>query len=171
MARLRASRRLSRSCTSSGSMICSTARQHRIQRRHRLLEDHRDLFAADRSHLGLRQREQIAPFEEDAPADDSPRRLGTSRSSDSAVTLLPLPDSPTTASVSPARISNDTPSTARTNPSSVWKWVLQPFDAAAAAGRVMSDVPRTRRGSSASRSPSPRKLNAMTVRKIAVAGT
>src|SRR5215510_2458664 len=38
---------------------------------------------------------------------------------DSAVTLLPQPDSPTTPSVVRGAISNDTPSTARTQPSSV----------------------------------------------------
>src|SRR6185436_19537071 len=38
---------------------------------------------------------------------------------DSAVTLLPHPDSPTSPTVERAAISNDTPSTARTVPSSV----------------------------------------------------
>src|ERR1041385_6250942 len=39
------------------------------------------------------------------------------------VTLLPEPDSPTIASVLPFSTENDTPSTARTMPSSVWKCV------------------------------------------------
>src|SRR3954454_25258595 len=38
---------------------------------------------------------------------------------DSAVTLLPLPDSPTSPTVERAAISNDTPSTARTAPASI----------------------------------------------------
>ena len=38
---------------------------------------------------------------------------------ESEVTLLPQPDSPTTASVSPGWTENDTPSTARTTPSRV----------------------------------------------------
>jgi hypothetical protein len=45
---------------------------------------------------------------------DSMRPGGsTRRSSDSAVTDLPQPDSPTIPTVSPARMSNETPSTAR----------------------------------------------------------
>jgi hypothetical protein len=38
---------------------------------------------------------------------------------ESAVTLLPHPDSPTTPTVSPAFTRNDTPSTARATPVSV----------------------------------------------------
>ncbi len=38
---------------------------------------------------------------------------------ESDVTLLPQPDSPTTASVSPGYTAKDTPSTARTMPSRV----------------------------------------------------
>ena len=38
-----------------------------------------------------------------------------------AVTDLPEPDSPTTARISPGASSSDTPSTAVTDPSSVWK--------------------------------------------------
>ena len=50
-----------------------------------------------------------------------PGGCGISFRIDSAVTLLPLPDSPTTASVSPAFTSNDTPSTARMTAVSVKK--------------------------------------------------
>ena len=53
---------------------------------------------------------------------------GSSRSNECAVTLLPQPDSPTSPSVSPGLMSNVTPSTARTTPSWVKKWVLQVFD-------------------------------------------
>src|SRR6478672_415290 len=45
---------------------------------------------------------------------------------DSDVTLLPQPDSPTTASVSPRPTENETPSTARTTPSRVKKYVFKP---------------------------------------------
>ena len=38
-------------------------RQHRVQRGHRVLEDHRDLAAADRAQLLVRQREQVAAAE------------------------------------------------------------------------------------------------------------
>ena len=44
-----------------------------------------------------------------------------SRKIESEVTLLPQPDSPTIASVSPVYTENDTPSTARTTPSRVKK--------------------------------------------------
>ena len=43
-------------------------RQHRVQRRHRVLEDHRDLPAADRPQLGVRAAEQVAAFEQRLPA-------------------------------------------------------------------------------------------------------
>ena len=78
--------------------------EHRVERRHRLLEDHRDPVAADRAHLGGRQREQILA----AVLDRARRRSGPggdaiSRMIDSAVTLLPQPDSPTTPSVAARR--------------------------------------------------------------------
>jgi hypothetical protein len=47
------------------------------------------------------------------------------RISESAVTLLPQPDSPTIPSTSPWSSENDTPSTARTVSSSIRKWVLR----------------------------------------------
>ena len=47
---------------------------------------------------------------------------------ESAVTLLPQPDSPTIPSVSPLLMWKSMPSTARTTPSSVKKWVFEPFD-------------------------------------------
>ena len=54
-----------------------------------------------------------------APPRIRPGGLGTSRRIEAAVTLLPQPDSPTSPSVRPASIVNDTPSTARTSPASV----------------------------------------------------
>src|SRR5581483_9171170 len=52
--------------------------------------------------------------------------IATSLRTESAVTVLPQPDSPTTPSVSPAAIARSTPSTARTMPSSVEKCTLRP---------------------------------------------
>jgi hypothetical protein len=46
-------------------------RQHRVERRHRILEDHRDTLAAERSHLRLRHPHDIAAFEHDRPGADS----------------------------------------------------------------------------------------------------
>ena len=57
------------------------------------------------------------------PLSIRPVGEATSRSTDSAVTLLPQPDSPTMPSVPPAGRSKLTPSTAGTTPSSVWKYV------------------------------------------------
>ena len=55
------------------------------------------------------------------PLSSFPGGLLTSRSTLSAVTLLPHPLSPTTPSVSFGATLKLTPSTARTTPSSVWK--------------------------------------------------
>ena len=75
---------------------------------------------------------------------------------ESEVTLLPQPDSPTTASVSPGDTEKETPSTARTTPSRVKKWVLRPsISSRGAAPAIVAYMLRARRGSSASRNPSP----------------
>src|SRR5262249_53032736 len=50
--------------------------EHGIQRGHRLLEDHRDLFAADLAHLRRREIEQVAPVVEDLALHDAAWRLG-----------------------------------------------------------------------------------------------
>src|ERR671932_311393 len=52
-----------------------------------------------------------------------PGGWGISRISDSALTLLPQPDSPTSPSASPSFSENDTPLTALTTPSWVKNWV------------------------------------------------
>jgi hypothetical protein len=51
----------------------------------------------------------------------SPGGCGISRITESEVTDLPLPDSPTIPSVSPGFTWNETPSTARATPASVRK--------------------------------------------------
>ena len=51
-------------------------RHHRVERGHRLLEDHRDFVAADPPHLGLAEREQVTPGKADRPRDDPARRRG-----------------------------------------------------------------------------------------------
>ena len=47
-----------------------------VERGHRLLEDHGDVFAADGAHLPLAQRSRSSAFQEDLPAEDLARRLG-----------------------------------------------------------------------------------------------
>ena len=46
--------------------------EDRVEARHRLLEDHRDLVAAHLLHLAFRQREEVAPAHDDLPSH--PRR-------------------------------------------------------------------------------------------------
>ena len=60
------------------------------------------------------------------PLTTRPGGLGTSRINDSEVIVLPQPDSPTIASVSPAWTANETSSTALTTPERVKRWVRSP---------------------------------------------
>src|SRR5260221_1695808 len=48
--------------------------EHRVERGHRLLEDHRDAVAADLAHLLLVEPDEIAPGEADMPGGDPPAR-------------------------------------------------------------------------------------------------
>src|SRR5256885_16637738 len=47
--------------------------EHRVQRGHGLLEDHRHALAADRTHLAFRKGEEIASLEPHLSADDPSR--------------------------------------------------------------------------------------------------
>src|SRR5947209_11749174 len=51
-------------------------RHHRVERRHRLLEDHRDVVAAHAAHLALVELQQVAVAEHDAASDDAAGRIG-----------------------------------------------------------------------------------------------
>ena len=62
-----------------------------------------------------------SPAKRIEPATVCPGGSGTRRMMDSAVTLLPQPDSPTIASVVPASTANETPSTALNRPWPVLK--------------------------------------------------
>ena len=84
----------------TASAICAPIGVHRVQAGHRLLEDHGDAVAADVAHLRFGQRQQFLPSKRTEPETTRPLR-GSSRITDSAVTLLPQPDSPTRPSVSP----------------------------------------------------------------------
>ncbi len=53
-----------------------TDREDRVERCHRLLEDHRDIVAANRAHLVLGHLQKIRSIVEDLPADDLPRWTG-----------------------------------------------------------------------------------------------
>jgi hypothetical protein len=56
-----------------GNLIADA--HHWIEGRHRLLEDERDAGAAHFPHFAFRQRQEVAPFEDDASAGDSAWRL------------------------------------------------------------------------------------------------
>ncbi len=84
----------------------------------------------------------------------------------SAVTDLPLPDSPTMPSVSPGLISNETPSTAFTMPACVLKTVWRSWT----SSRVSANETYLSLGSKASRTALPKTLEASTVMKIVTPG-
>ena len=80
--------------------------QHRIERRQRLLEDERDLGAADRPHRGSSAPKVAQQIDGPGIARGQPRiaaaaRAATSPGSRAPSSDLPLPDSPTSPSVSP----------------------------------------------------------------------
>ena len=81
---------------------------------------------------------------------------------------LPEPDSPTTHSVSPGAIVSDTLSTAKATIGERGQRQRQSVDGEERRGHQLR--PRDRRGLSASFSPSPARLSASTVRKIASPG-
>ena len=74
---------------------------HRVQRGHRVLEDHRDL-APRTSRISSWEREQVAALVEHPP-EKVTFRSRLRPMTDMGVTVLPEPDSPTTPSTSPAR--------------------------------------------------------------------
>jgi hypothetical protein len=49
--------------------------EHRVQRHHRILKDHRDLAAAQLPHLVRGQADKIPALEQDAPTNHPPRRI------------------------------------------------------------------------------------------------
>ena len=101
---------------------------HRAQRGDRVLEDHRDLLAADPLQLVLRGGDQLAARR--AWPSPPKRELGPRVSPIRVITVtdLPEPDSPTMATTSPRSSVNETPSTARTTPSSVWNETCEILD-------------------------------------------
>ena len=47
--------------------------EHRVERSHGVLKDHRDRLTADLLHLRIAQLREISPLEQDLAADDPPR--------------------------------------------------------------------------------------------------
>jgi hypothetical protein len=85
-------------------------RVQRVERGHRLLEDEADVVAAHPAQLGLGGADHLGAVVFDRPVDL--RLSGNSDTVDSAVTDLPDPLSPTSATVSPSSTWKVTPFTA-----------------------------------------------------------
>ena len=88
------------------------AAHHRIQRRHRLLEDHRHARAAQRPQPRLVDGEQVLAGEQDFAVRSPCRPAGSRPIVACAMTLLPEPDSPTRHTISPGFTVKLTPVTA-----------------------------------------------------------
>jgi hypothetical protein len=119
-------------------------RRHRLLEdgRHRLLEDDGDVVAANLADLALGQVHQLLSLEGDRPRRMVRRRIGRSFNTDSAVTDLPEPDSPTRASVSPLATSKETRSTASVS-RSPWR---KATERSRTESKLMSAAPECRRG-------------------------
>ena len=72
----------------------ATNRQHRVERCHRILEDHGDPVAADVAELVLAHLQQILTVKPHLAIHDLPGGCGIRRISDITPTLLPEPESP-----------------------------------------------------------------------------
>ena len=100
---------------------------------------------------------RFRPLKRISPSTMRPAGADTSRITESALTDLPQPDSPTSATVSPLRTFHDTPSTARTTPALVWNWVRRPRTSrrTSMSGGESTTPPATVSGSAAG--PAPRR--------------
>ena len=90
--------------------------EYRIERRHRLLKDHRDAIAAQACDLAGGCLCQIDVVVDDRATNNVKPAGSSRRMIASAVTLLPLPLSPTSASVLPRRSAKLMPSTTGCGP-------------------------------------------------------
>src|SRR4029453_7463856 len=106
-------------------------RQRRVQRGHRVLEDHPDLVSSDVLELLLAQLQQVAPLEAAVPSTTRPGGW-TSPMRESIETDLPQPDSPTIPSIFPASTSKETPSPGRASPGRVLKKVWRSLPSSSA---------------------------------------
>ena len=87
--------------------------QHRVERRHRLLEDHRDAAAADVTERASSERERSVPSSRMRVLAEESWPGGGQAQHREGGQILPQPDSPTSASSSPRSISKLTSSTGR----------------------------------------------------------
>jgi hypothetical protein len=131
----------------------------RVQRRHRLLEDHADRRTADAAHLALDFCIRSSPPKRMRPVVVA---ASTRRSTDSAVIDLPDPDSPTSANFSPGATVNETSSTTGRRPKRTGQ-MLDLEQRAAGRRRVVRALAHDLRVSNASRSASPMKVSSSIV--------
>ena len=84
------------------SAIWSPIGNDRVEEVRGVLKDHGDLAAPNPAHVALRQRQQVAAVQARSRPPTMRPGIGTRRSSDSALTDLPEPDSPTMPMASPS---------------------------------------------------------------------
>ena len=89
-------------CSVTASRHLAADRVQRVEGGHRLLEHHAGRAAAKAVQLRLRAVSTSTPSRRDSPRGVAAARAVSRRRQDRAVTLLPLPLSPTRARVSPA---------------------------------------------------------------------
>ena len=75
-------------------MICRPMVMHRVERGHRVLEDHREVAAAPVAHALLVEGEQVDALEQHRARDRRRRGAAAGRMAASEVTLLPDPGLP-----------------------------------------------------------------------------
>ena len=144
---------------------------HRVERGHRLLEDHADLAAAQVLHRLLVEARAGRGRRAGSRRQSGFTAFGSSPITAWAIIDLPEPDSPTTHSVSPGAIVSETSSTAMRAVGQRRQGERQPLDGEDGwLASFITRAPCARRGLSASFSPSPTRLSASTVRKIARPG-
>ena len=113
----------------------------RVERGHRVLEDHGDL-GAPHVRAARSGTASSGPGPRSAPTRSGPRPSRGSRPMiERESTVLPEPDSPTMPSVLPRPRVNETPSTACTRPRGVWKEVRR--SSTSSSGRSARSVRRS----------------------------
>ena len=145
--------------------------QHRIEARHRLLEDHGDAIAPDVAHLPVAQAQEVSPRKSDAAADDAAdarRQEAEDRKGGDALAAARLPDDPERLS----RIQRERQAVDGARHAVLVEEVsLEVGYLEERLGhRAFSHMRRAMRGSSRSRSPSPTRLTASTTSASAMPG-
>ena len=137
---------------------------HRVERRHRVLEDHRDLAAPDLAQLLFRRQQQIVALPQDLPALDAARGLGDEPQDAHGGDGFARPGLAHHGE-DLTRLHHEADAVDRPHGAAVG------FEIGPEVADLQQRVVHQRsRGSSASRKPSPMKTKAMTVKKMAAPG-